>query len=91
MRATRKSTTRVAAFAMTLTVASLFGTGVAAAIPGHTSCRVFGATSASEARDQTLAGEVLAFTPRHVDDLVALVQAGGTLDGEIVPALCQPK
>lgn len=53
--------------------------------------RALGATTAAEARDHAAASESLAFAPGSVDDLIALVQLGGTFEGEIVEPLCVPK
>lgn len=70
--------------------ASISATGTAHAAPGHTSCRDLGATTAAEGRDHLVAPEIRAVSPGGVDDLIALVQLGGTFDGEIVEPLCQP-
>jgi hypothetical protein len=61
------------------------------AVPGHTSCRDLGALTVSEAQDQTLAPELRSIPPGSVDDLIALVQTGGELDGETIPRFCEPK
>jgi hypothetical protein len=91
MGATRRAAIRVLALATTLAVPMVVGADVAAAAPGHTSCRSLGQTNASEAQAHVLASEILAFAPGSVDDLVALVQLGGTFDGEVVEPLCTPK
>ncbi len=84
-------TTRPLAFVAALAAASVAASSTAHAAPGHTSCRALGATTADEARQHLVAPEVLDFAPGQVDDLIALVQLGGTFGGETVDPLCQPK
>ena len=76
---------------ITFAAAFLSGAGGAAAAPGHTSCRDLGAETAREAKAHAVAPEILAFAPGGVDDLIALVQLGGTFEGEPVPPLCVPR
>jgi hypothetical protein len=82
---------RILIAALTTAAAVIAGAGTADAAAGHTSCRDLGATTAEEAKAHTVAPEVLEFAPGGVDDLIALVQLGGTFGGETVPPLCQPK
>ena len=82
---------RIAIAALTSAAGLIIGGGTAEAAAGHTSCRELGATTAAEAKAHTVAPEVLEFAPGGVDDLIALVQLGGTFGGETVPPLCQPK
>jgi hypothetical protein len=91
MRTARSSTHRALVVAATLALPTALGAGTASAASGHTSCRALGATSASEAREGILAPEIQLFAPGSVDDLIALVQLGGTFEGEIVDPLCTPK
>jgi hypothetical protein len=86
-----KTTARACTFLYVVGSASLIAPAAADAAPGHTSCRALGATTAEEARNHAVAPEVLAFAPRHVDDLIALVQLGGTFEGEPVAPLCVPR
>ena len=87
MRAIR-TTTRVLVMGAGLTVAAMVTAPVASATPGHTSCRAYGALTVSEAHDKTLASELLTLPHGTVDDLVAVVQVGGTFAGNTVPAFC---
>lgn len=80
----------LAAVAVIGLVATLAADGASAA-PGHTSCRGLGTTTAAEGKDHAVAPEILAFAPGSVNDLIALVQLGGTFEGEIVEPLCVPK
>lgn len=82
---------RIAVAAIVVGLAPLLAADTASAATGHTSCRTLGATTAAEARDHAVAPEILAFAPGSVDDLIALVQLGGTFDGEVVEPLCLPK
>ena len=61
------------------------------AVPGHTSCKGYGELTASEAHAKTLVTELQSLPHGTVDDLIALVQVGGTFDGETVPPFCTPK
>jgi hypothetical protein len=38
-----------------------------------------------------VAPEILTFAPGSVDDLLALVQLGGSFEGEVVEPLCLPR
>lgn len=61
--------------------------GTAAAVPGHTSCKDFGAATADAAHAGLLVPEIRDLTPGLVDDVLAFVQVGD----ETVPPLCIPK
>ena len=91
MSARGKLIARVLAAVAVIGLAPCLSADGASAAPGHTSCRALGATTAAEARDHAVAPEILAFAPGSVDDLIALVQLGGTFEGEIVEPLCVPK
>ncbi|MFN2419329.1 MAG: hypothetical protein ABR593_10455 [Candidatus Limnocylindria bacterium] len=84
-------TTRALTLTATLAMGSLLTGGTAHAAAGHTTCRDLGATTAAEAREHLVAPEIRDFAPGSVDDLIALVQLGGTFGGETVDPLCQPK
>ena len=86
-----KTLTHGIAAATVVAAASLLGAAPAGAVSGHTSCRGFGAETSAEAQAGTVATEIHAFGPGNVDDLVALVQVGGTFGGETVEPLCEPR
>lgn len=83
----RKLTT--AAFVVTASLA--LTTAQAAAHPGHTSCKGYGELTASEAHAGTVASELQSLPRGTVDDLIAIVQVGGTFGDEVVPPFCVPK
>jgi len=87
MRAIRKAIT-VAVATSGLTVATILTTPAVGAAPGHRSCQGFGALTASEAHDKTVASELHSLPRGTVDDLIAVVQVGGAFGGEQVPAFC---
>jgi hypothetical protein len=90
MRAVRKlMAVLVMSAGMTAVVVATAPPGGAA--PGHTSCQALGALTVSEAQAKTLAPELRALPRGTVDDLIAVVQVGGTFGGEQVPAFCVPK
>lgn len=91
MNARGKLTVRALAAVAVIGLVPALAAHAASAAPGHTSCRALGATTAAEARDHAVAPEILAFAPGSVDDLIALVQLGGTFEAEIVEGLCVPK
>jgi hypothetical protein len=86
-----KNIARMLTLAFVAGSVSLLFPGAADAAPGHTSCRGLGATTAEEARNHAVAPEIRAFAPGGVDDLIGLVQLGGTFEGETVAPLCVPK
>jgi hypothetical protein len=75
----------------TLTVVALATANTVGATPSHTSCKELGALVASEARAGTVGVENRSLPHGTVDDLIHIVQVGGELEGETVPAFCQPK
>ena len=77
--------------AATVAVSTIALGGTAGAVPGHTSCRGLGQHNAGEAQTGVLVDEVHYFGPGNIDDVVALVQIGGTFGDEVVPALCTLK
>ena len=74
-----------------LSAAALATAAPSGAVPGHTSCKGFGQLTVSEAQSKTIASELHSLPRGTVDDLIALVQIGGTFDGEVVPPFCTPK
>jgi len=81
--------TRTLLISGVVTLAGVIGTALpAAAVPGHTSCAGLGALTVSEAHDGSLVTELRSLPPGSAAQLVALVQVGGTFDGEPVPAFC---
>jgi hypothetical protein len=90
MHAIRKTTAVLFATAG-LTAAAIAAAPASGAVPGHTSCKAYGALTVGEAHDKTLAPELQSLPRGTVDDLVAVVQVGGTFGGETVPAFCVPK
>ena len=90
MNAVRKAT-RVLAVTTAFTAAAIATAPASGAAPGHTSCKALGELTVSEAHDKTLAPELHSLPRGTVDDLIAVVQVGGTFGGEAVPAFCVPK
>ncbi len=90
MGAVRKAT-RVMLLTAGLTASAIVTAAPSGAVPGHTSCKGYGQLTVSEAHDRTLAPELHGLPRGTVDDLIALVQVGGTFGGEVVPAFCTPK
>jgi hypothetical protein len=86
-----RSATRVVLVSVGLTAAAIAAAPASGAAPGHTSCKALGALNVSEARDGTLVPELQSLPRGAVDDLIAVVQVGGTFGGEAVPAFCEPK
>jgi hypothetical protein len=82
---------RIVAGAAVIGLVPTLAAGTASAAPRHTSCRALGATTAAEAKEHAVAPEILTFAPGSVDDLLALVQLGGTFEGEVVEPLCTPR
>jgi hypothetical protein len=82
---------RVAVVSAGLTAAAIATAAPGGAVPGHTSCKGYGELTVSEAHAKTLAPELQSLPRGTVDDLIALVQVGGTFDGETVPPFCTPK
>jgi hypothetical protein len=82
---------RIVAGAAILGLVPTLAASSASAAPRHTSCRALGEATAAEARDHAVAPEILTFAPGSVDDLLALVQVGGSFEGEVVEPLCLPR
>jgi len=74
-----------------MTAAAIAAASPSGAVPGHTSCKAYGQLTVTEAHDKTLASELQSLTRGTVDDLIAVVQLGGTFGGEVVPPFCIPK
>ena len=74
-----------------LTIATIATASPSGAVPGHTSCKDLGALVASEAQAGTVGTENRSLPHGTVDDLIAIVQVGGTLGGEVVPPFCVPR
>jgi hypothetical protein len=91
MNAPAKFAARALAAMAVIGLVPTLAADTASAAARHTSCRALGATTAGEARSHAVAPEILAFAPKSVDDLIALVQLGGTFEGETVEPLCLPK
>jgi hypothetical protein len=86
-----RSTRRALLVAAGLTVAAIATASPSGAVPGHTSCKGYGHLSVSEAHTKTLVPELHSLPRGTVDDLIAIVQVGGTFGGEAVPPFCIPK
>jgi hypothetical protein len=69
----------------------LVGVGTASGHQGHTSCKDSGQLTALEAQAGTLVDEIHSFGPGNVDDVIAAFHSGGTVNGQPVEALCDPK
>ncbi len=87
MRAIRTAITFAVATS-SVTVVMVVTAPAGGAAPGHRSCQGFGALTASEAHDKTVASELHSLPRGTVDDLIAVVQVGGSFGGEDVPAFC---
>jgi hypothetical protein len=74
-----------------ITAAAVATASPSGAVPGHTSCKAYGQLTVSEAHDGTLVPELQSLPRGTVDDLIALVQVGGTFGDEIVPPFCEPR
>ncbi len=61
------------------------------AVPGHTSCKGYGQLNASEAQAGTLVPELRSLPRGTLDDLIAVVQVGGTFGDEVIPPFCLSK
>jgi hypothetical protein len=90
MRALR-STRRALLVTAGLIVAAIATASPGGAVPGHTSCRGLGALVASEAHAGTLGAEQRSLPHGTADDLIAIVQVGGTVGEEVIPPFCDPK
>lgn len=86
-----RTTTRTLAIAACVTVAVNATAPASGAAPGHKSCKQLGALTVSEAHDGTLVPELQGLPRGTVDDLIAVVQIGGSFGGAIVPPFCEPK
>ena len=86
-----RRTLRIAAAAIILFAAAAAIASPAGAAPGHTSCKDLGQLTASEGRARTIAVELKSYPRGTVDDVIALVQLGGTFGDEVVPPFCTPK
>jgi hypothetical protein len=86
-----RNTSRALLVAVGLTAAAIATASPSAAVPGHTSCEGYGQLTASEARAKTLVPELQSLPRGTVDDLIAVVQVGGTFGDEVVPPFCVPK
>jgi hypothetical protein len=86
-----RSTGRILVVAAGLTVAAMAAASPSGAVPGHTSCKDLGALVAGEAQAGTVGAENRSLPHGTVDDLVHVVQVGGTFGGEVVPPFCTPK
>lgn len=83
--------TRSLVIAVAMTAWFIAGWGTAGAVPGHTSCKGFGGATAEAAHTGVLVPEIRSLAPGFVDDVIALVQVGGEVDGVTVAPLCTPK
>jgi hypothetical protein len=86
-----RTTARTLAVAACLSAGAIATAPASGAAPGHESCKAYGALVASEAHDGTLVPELKSLPRGTVDDLIAIVQVGGTFGGEAVPPFCEPK
>jgi hypothetical protein len=87
----RRSTARTLVVTAGFTVAAIATASPSGAVPGHTSCKDLGALVASEAHAGTIAAENRSLPHGTLDDLIAIVQVGGTFGDEVVPPFCTPK
>lgn len=90
MRALR-TTRRALLTSAGLAAAAIATASPSGAVPGHTSCKDLGALVASEAQAGTVGAENRSLPHGTVDDLIAIVQVGGTFGDEVVPPFCTPK
>jgi hypothetical protein len=86
-----RTTGRLLVVTAGLTVAATATASPSGAVPGHTSCKGYGQLTASEAHAHAVAPELHSLPRGTVDDLIAVVQVGGTFGGEPVPAFCTLK
>jgi hypothetical protein len=86
-----RSTGRALVATAGITVGAIAAAAPSGAAPGHTSCKELGALVTSEAQAGTIGPENRSLPPGTVDDLIAIVQVGGTFGDEIVPPFCTPK
>jgi hypothetical protein len=86
-----RTTARVLVVTAGFTVAAIAPASPSGAVPGHTSCKGLGALVASEAQAGTVGAENRSLPHGTVDDLIAVVQVGGTFGDEVVPPFCTPK
>jgi hypothetical protein len=86
-----RTTSRAVLVAAVVTATAIAAASPSGAVPGHTSCKAIGQLTASEAHAGTLVSELHGLPRGTVDDLIALVQVGGTVGDELVPPLCIPK
>jgi hypothetical protein len=90
MRALR-STSRALVVTAGLTAAAIATASPSGAVPGHASCKGYGELTVSEAHAKTLVPELHSLPRGTIDDLIAVVQVGGTFGDEVVPPFCIPK
>jgi hypothetical protein len=86
-----RSIGRTAVVTAGLTVAAIATASPSGAVPGHTSCKDLGSLVASEAHAGTIGAENRSLPHGSVDDLIAVVQVGGTFGDEVVPPFCTLK
>jgi hypothetical protein len=86
-----RTTGRLLVVTAGLAVAATATASPSGAVPGHTSCKGYGQLTASEAQTGTLVPELHSLPRGTIDDLIAVVQVGGTFGDEPVPAFCTLK